>query len=345
MCNTFGPTSAIQFWGDESVRRRVLPLALVMLVALVLSACGEAFQEGFREGLEGQPPSPPAQDQPQGQQAQQQGEQTAPDAEEGQAPAQDQAGKDTDQQQSEKSALPPGVTQAKVVRVIDGDTIEVAYVAGAKLPATRVRLIGVDTPESTTRVEPYGKEAAAYTEKQLEGKTVWLEKDVSETDRYGRALRYVWLTKPPADPTEKDIRTHLFNAILVLNGYAQVATYPPDVKYVEHFTKFQREARDANKGLWGLAASGGSSTQKSSSSSSSTGNSSASKSGGSKSTAKKSGGSSSSRKCDPNYSGACVPPYPPDVDCGDLSAKGFRVVGTDVHRLDRDKDGLACESD
>lgn len=311
---------------------RRLAASLLIVLSLILTACGEAFQEGFQEGLKGQPPSPPAQEQPQ-EQPQQDGRETE---------EQDQS-QGQEQQQAEQPKLPTGITQAKVVRVIDGDTIEVEYIAGAKLPATRVRLIGVDTPESTREVEPYGKEAAAYTEKQLKGKTVWLEKDVSETDRYGRALRYVWLTEPPTEPTEKDIRTHLFNAILVLGGYAQVATYPPDVKYVDYFTKFQRAAREADKGLWGLAASGGSSSKKPSSGSSSTSKSSASKSSGSKSTAKKSGGSSSSRKCDPNYSGACVPPYPPDVDCGQLSAKGFRVVGTDVHRLDRDSDGVACE--
>jgi hypothetical protein len=48
--------------------------------------------------------------------------------------------------------------------------------------------------------------------------------------------------------------------------------------------------------------------------------------------------------CDPNYAGACIPVWPPDVDCGDLSAKRFRVIGRDVHRLDADHDGIACES-
>lgn len=146
--------------------------------------------------------------------------------------------------------------------------IEVAYVAGAKLPDTRVRLIGVNTPESTTEVEPYGNEAAAYTKKDLKEKTVWLEKDLSETDKW--VLRYVWLTSPPAEPTEPDIRTHLFNAILVLGGYAQVATYPPDVKFVDYCTKFQHEARDAERGLWGLDGSSGSTNKKASSASSST---------------------------------------------------------------------------
>ncbi len=106
--------------------------------------------------------------------------------------------------QAEK--LPPGVTKARLVSVVDGDTVDVKALAGARLPGTRVRLIGVDTPESTKAVEPYGREAreaTVFTHKRLLGKTVYLEKDVSETDRYGRTLRYVWLGPPPAKPTEE----------------------------------------------------------------------------------------------------------------------------------------------
>ncbi|WP_243149726.1 thermonuclease family protein [Thermaerobacter sp. PB12/4term] len=69
--------------------------------------------------------------------------------------------------------------------------MDVKALSGARLPSTRVRLIGVDTPETTKVVEPYGREATAFTRKRLLGKTVYLEKDVSEKDRYGRALRYV----------------------------------------------------------------------------------------------------------------------------------------------------------
>ena len=71
-----------------------------------------------------------------------------------------------------------------------------------------------------------------------------LEKDVSETDKYGRLLRYVWLGG------------QMVNALLVQDGYAQVSTYPPDVKYQELFLALQREARDAGRGLWGDACSG-----------------------------------------------------------------------------------------
>ena len=138
--------------------------------------------------------------------------------------------------------------EAKVSRVVDGDTVELS-------DGTKVRLTGVNTPESTTRTEPYGKEASNYTKDQLTGKTVYLEKDVSETDQYGRLLRYVWLDIPK-EITDSEIKAKMFNAILVKNGYAEVSTYPPDVKYKEYFTKYNAAARNENKGLWSINHNG-----------------------------------------------------------------------------------------
>ena len=132
---------------------------------------------------------------------------------------------------------PEAFAEAQVVRVIDGDTIEVNF-AGKPY---KVRYIGIDTPETvhpTRGEEPYGKEACAKNKELVEGKIVRLEKDVSETDKYGRLLRYVW------------VGDLLINAELVRLGYAQVATYPPDVKYHDLFLQLQREAREAGRGLW-----------------------------------------------------------------------------------------------
>jgi Micrococcal nuclease (thermonuclease) homologs len=129
--------------------------------------------------------------------------------------------------------------EATVSRVVDGDTMELS-------DGSKVRFAGVNTPESTTTTEPYGEEASNYTKSQLTGKTVYLEKDVSETDKYGRLLRYVWLSIPK-EINDSEIRTKMFNAILVQNGYAEASTYPPDVKYQEYFTKYNLEARNANK--------------------------------------------------------------------------------------------------
>lgn len=178
-----------------------------------------------------------------------------------------------------------------------------------------MRFIGVDTPESTKVVEPYGREAAAFTRKRLLGKTVYLEKDVSEKDRYGRALRYVWLAPPPAKPTEEQVRAHLFNAVLVLEGYAQVVTYPPDVRYADLLVRFQREAREEGRGLWGLEGGG----------------------------RDRATGGSGGRRCDPAYPDVCIPPPPPDLDCKDVPHKGFRVLPPDPHHFDRDRDGIGCE--
>ena len=125
----------------------------------------------------------------------------------------------------------PQVTEATVVRVIDGDTIEVDI--GGRL--YKIRYIGIDTPEIG---RPGADEATAFNAQLVSGKTVYLEKDVSETDRYGRLLRYVWTDEG------------MVNAILVVNGYAQVATYPPDVKYQQDFLEFQRQAEEAGAGLW-----------------------------------------------------------------------------------------------
>jgi len=143
----------------------------------------------------------------------------------------------------EELAKSMGLEPITVGRVVDGDTLVTS-------DGRKIRLVGVNTPESTTRHEEYGKEASNYTTSKLNGKQVWIQKDVSETDRYSRLLRIVWLSVPENDMDENEIRSKMFNADLVLNGYAEPSTYPPDVKYSEFFVKFAREARAANKGLW-----------------------------------------------------------------------------------------------
>jgi len=116
-----------------------------------------------------------------------------------------------------------------VTRIVDGDTIEVSMPDGS---SDKVRFIGVDTPECTNQNEPYGDEASEFTANALTGKTVYLETDAEERDRYGRLLAHVWL-QTPAEVDDTTIREHLFNARLVLAGYASLMTIPPNVKYVE----------------------------------------------------------------------------------------------------------------
>ena len=91
---------------------------------------------------------------------------------------------------------------------------------------------------------------------KLNGKQVWIQKDISETDRYDRLLRIVWLAIPSDDMDESEVRTKMFNADLVINGYAEPSTFQPDVKYSDYFIKFAREARDQNKGLWAYGKKG-----------------------------------------------------------------------------------------
>jgi micrococcal nuclease len=143
--------------------------------------------------------------------------------------------------ESEPTTAPstaPGRESARVVRVVDGDTIDVEL-GGATL---RVRYIGVDTPETVDPRRPvgcFGQEASDSNKALVDGMQVELEKDVSETDSFGRLLRYVY------------VGGEMVNEVLVREGYAQVSTFPPDVKYVDRFLAAQREAREADRGLWG----------------------------------------------------------------------------------------------
>lgn len=133
----------------------------------------------------------------------------------------------------------PERVEARVIEVVDGDTIVVS-IEGQEF---RLRYIGIDTPETKhpdRPIEWMGPEATEANRQLVEGKTVYLEKDVSEADQYARLLRYVYL----ADGT-------FVNAELVRLGYAQISTYPPDVKYEDLFLAMQQEARENDRGLWG----------------------------------------------------------------------------------------------
>ena len=134
------------------------------------------------------------------------------------------------------------IETARVVRVVDGDTI-IVRIGGRD---ERLRYIGMDTPETVkpdTPVQWMGPEASRANAGLVAGRSVVLEKDVSETDRYGRLLRYVWL--------DDGGRWTLVDLELVAQGFAQVETDPPDVKYADRFVAAERAARAAGLGLWG----------------------------------------------------------------------------------------------
>ncbi len=122
----------------------------------------------------------------------------------------------------------------KVTRIVDGDTIEIE--GGIKL-----RYIGINAPESVDprrAVQCFGKEASKRNAELVNGKLVKLEKDVSETDRYGRLLRYVY------------VDNIMINEQLVKDGYAVASAYPPDIKNQPQLKAAEEEAKRNKKGLW-----------------------------------------------------------------------------------------------
>ena len=120
---------------------------------------------------------------------------------------------------------------ARVTRVIDGDTIVIEG-------GYRVRYIGIDTPEIHPETEAFGIEAWQANRQLVEDKLVRLERDISETDKYNRLLRYVYI-----DDT-------MVNAELVRQGLAQVKAYPPDTKYQDYLEELEEEAKSEGRGMW-----------------------------------------------------------------------------------------------
>jgi micrococcal nuclease len=125
-------------------------------------------------------------------------------------------------------------TPARVTKHTDGDTL---WLSGVE----KVRLIGVDTPEVYGGVECYGRQASAFVERTVPlGSEVSYRLGVDERDQYGRALAYVWLPDG-----------RFLNRLLVVRGYAQPLTVPPNVQYEDVFVQAARAAREAGRGLWG----------------------------------------------------------------------------------------------
>ena len=230
------------------------------------------------------------------------------------------------------TGLPPG-DDTTITRIVDGDTIEVA--GGVK-----VRLIGVDTPETVDPRTPpqcFGAEASAHTKELLPvGTPVRLAYDLERLDRYGRTLGYVFR-----------LTDGLFvNLAVVRDGFAQQLTIPPNVAHAEEFRRAVAEARSANRGLWSRC-----STMPTAPAATSPPATSAPRTAPPATRAPTTDPPSPRGNCHPSYVGACVP-VASDVDCGDGSGNGpayvyeknFRVVGPDEYGLDADNDGIGCES-
>ena len=212
-------------------------------------------------------------------------------------------------------------TEAKVVRVVDGDTIVVAF--GGK--EYKVRYIGMDSPETVDPNSPVqwmGSQATVANAALVDGATVFLEKDVSEVDRYGRLLRYVWLADGAA--------WTLVNLELVRQGVASAKSYPPDTAYDELYRAAEGEARSFAVGLWGPtpAPAIAKATPKPTP----------------RPTAKPTAKPKPASKCHPSYD-PCLP-IVDDLNCPDVRDMGLApvtVIGPDDYGLDRDNDGFGCD--
>lgn len=129
----------------------------------------------------------------------------------------------------------------RVVAVVDGDTLDVAW--GER--RERVRLLGVDTPETVDPDRPvgcYGPEASAFTHRKLQGRTVRLEFDRERRDRFGRLLAYV------------DVDGVRFNDELLAGGYARLLVIPPNGRHARAMLDKELGARSAGRGLWGACS-------------------------------------------------------------------------------------------
>ena len=232
------------------------------------------------------------------------------------------------------SGVPAEGDDSAVVRVIDGDTIEVTG-------GTRVRLIGVDTPETVdpgSPVECFGPEATRYANELMPpGTRVRLVYDVARRDSFGRTLAYVYKLSDGV----------FVNLAMAGNGFAQQETVRPNVAHAEEFRAAAASARTASLGLWHacLAPPATTTTAVALTAAPTT-----------RATVARPVPTTSvpaAGGCHPSYSGACVPTGFSDVDCaggsgngpGYVSGKRFLVVGPDVYGLDgNDNDGIACES-
>ena len=215
-----------------------------------------------------------------------------------------------EQQYEEGTCIP-----ARVTRVIDGDTMDVVFEDGT---SERVRLVGVDTPETKTTEEPeeygvpdtqegreclrrWGYEAYRYV-LNLQGSDICIVP--IGRGYYGRLLAYVYASYEDTTP---------LGYKLVMQGLARVYR-EADFDLEEEYFQAERLAREKGIGLWSCTSLGN----------------------------QESG--TTQEECDPAYPDVCIPPPPPDLDCKDVPYRYFKVLPPDPHRFDGDRDGVGCES-
>ena len=146
--------------------------------------------------------------------------------------------------------IPDDAVPAEYIESIDGDTFDARVMQdNGQWREERIRMIGIDTPETNysygNHPECYGKEASTRSEGLLlDAKEIWLSKDVSDRDRNGRLLRYVWIV------SKLDGKVHFLNEDLVKEGYALAKPYKPDTKYQRELDAAERSAIEEARGMW-----------------------------------------------------------------------------------------------
>lgn len=143
-----------------------------------------------------------------------------------------------------------------LVRVVDGDTVVVRRDSGETI---KVRLIGIDTPESvnpdTSKNTESGKAASEYVKRELPvNQTYYLEYDEEKEDKYGRTLAYLWYTNDVIEPENDEyVSVFMLNAVLLKKGYATTMKIEPNVKYADMFERIKNNAKESKAELWTAA--------------------------------------------------------------------------------------------
>ena len=211
----------------------------------------------------------------------------------------------------------------EVASVTDGDTIRVLMPDGTNEP---VRLIGIDAPEDGSLLAP---EATSYMEELVLGKDVRMVIDVSDRDRFDRLLRYIY------------VGDLFVNEEMVRVGLAVAKRYEPDTAMALVLEAAQGGAESAALGLFSSEAT---TTMPTTTTPPPTTAPSTTSTQSPTTTTRPTTTTIAQTNCSPYYPDFCIPPPPPDLNCGDIGARNFTVLSPDPHGFDGNGDGVGCES-
>ena len=216
--------------------------------------------------------------------------------------------------------------KAIVVAVVDGDTLQVESASGVH----NVRLLGIESPGEG---EASGPEASAYLEDLVVGKEVELVAAGRDSDRFGRLLRYVY------------IGGVFVNQELVRAGLAAATPNAPGAGMADTLAAAEDDAHTAALGIWTATTTAAPPTTTTSVATTTTTLAPTTTTfAPTTTTIVPTTTEAPSANCDQSYPEVCIPPAPPDLDCGEISFRHFAVQGSDPHGFDGDNDGVGCES-